>query len=245
MSLPYEETLNAEVVQRAAPGQRHELIAARLHYWMKASVADLKATRLCGWREAVVLDPRNTVRPDLALLTTANHRLWLAAEVVSPADHKVDTVSKKEIYEACKVPRLWMIDPRYDNVEVYQSTRYGLALKTILAGDEVLVEPLLPEFQLTIAKLFSEQLGVAGEGVEPIAPHAGQVSDAERVIVEFLSQNPENSCSRMEIARKAVRRSVFTENPHWVDAPLATLVDRKIVVQDKSGAYRLNSRNAW
>jgi len=30
------------------------------------------------------------------------------------------------------------VDPRYDNVEVYHSTEWGLALKGILAGSEVL-----------------------------------------------------------------------------------------------------------
>jgi Uma2 family endonuclease len=54
-----------------------------------------------------------------------------------------------------KLPRLWMIDPRYDNVEVYHSSEYGLILKSILAGQELLTEKLLPEFQLTIAELFA------------------------------------------------------------------------------------------
>ena len=53
-----------------------------------------------------------------------------------------------------RLPRLWMIDPRYDNVEVYHSSQYGLILKSILAGHELLTEKLLPEFQLTIAELF-------------------------------------------------------------------------------------------
>jgi Uma2 family endonuclease len=48
-----------------------------------------------------------------------------------------------------------MIDPRYDNVEVYHSNEYGLVLKGILAGRETLSEKLLPEFQLTVAELFS------------------------------------------------------------------------------------------
>jgi len=52
------------------------------------------------------------------------------------------------------VPRLWMIDPRYDNIEVYHSSEYGLILKSMLAGREVLAEKLLPEFQLNVVDLF-------------------------------------------------------------------------------------------
>ena len=62
---------------------------------------------------------------------------------------------KKEVYERARVPRLWMVDPRYDNVEIYHSTEFGLALKGILAGSEVLAEKLVPEFQFVIAELFA------------------------------------------------------------------------------------------
>jgi Uma2 family endonuclease len=67
----------------------------------------------------------------------------------------VDTVLKKQIYEDLRIPRLWMIDPRYDNVEVYHATPYGLSLKGILAGKEVLSEPLLPEFEVNMKDLFA------------------------------------------------------------------------------------------
>ena len=165
MSLGYEEKLNGKVVQRPPPGKRHELIAARLHSWMKSSVTDMKTTRLGGWREAITIDSENILRPDVALVTTANGKLWLAVEVVNTEDHRVDTVWKKEVYEAMRLPRLWMVDPRYDNVEVYHGTVHGLALKDILAGQAVLSETLLPEFQLTIAKLFAEQLDESDAGL--------------------------------------------------------------------------------
>jgi len=62
----------------------------------------------------------------------------------------------------------------------------------------------------------------------------------ELVIVEFMQQSPESGFSRMEIARKAVKRKEFEENPRWADAPLNALMDRKVVVLDKAGAFRLN-----
>src|SRR5207253_3746400 len=111
-------------------------------------------TRLLGPRSQVKISLRTSLCPDLAMITTATGKLWLAAEIVSPEDHQADTVIKKQIYEDLKLSRLWMIDPRYDNVEVYHGTQYGLVLKAILAGREILTEDLLPEFQLTIADLF-------------------------------------------------------------------------------------------
>lgn len=152
---PYEEKLLGEVTLRLPPGPRHELICARLHKVIKASVANFPGTKLLDLRTEVRLDSANTVCPDLALATTATGKVWLVAEVVSSEDHHADTVDKKQIYETLKIPRLWMVDPRYDNVEIYHGSEYGLRLETILAGSDVLTEKLLPEFQIAIKELFA------------------------------------------------------------------------------------------
>ena len=157
MSATYAEILNGAPLARRAPGLRHEQICARLHQWMRASVANFVGTLLLAPRAEVRLSPKHTVCPDLALVATATGKIWLAAEIVSSDDHQPDTVIKKQVYEEVRLPRLWMIDPRYDNVEVYHSSQYGLVLKSILAGSELLTEKLLPEFQLTIAELFAAQ----------------------------------------------------------------------------------------
>jgi Uma2 family endonuclease len=154
MSEPYEEILEGRKILRPPPAVRHELICSRLHDCVRASVADLASTQLLARRSEVRLSPATIVRPDLALVAAATGKVWLAAEVVGSADHRVDTVVKKLIYEEMKLPRLWMVDPRYDNVEIYHASGYGLVLKGILAGREVLTEKSLPEFQLAIADLF-------------------------------------------------------------------------------------------
>ncbi len=155
MSAPYEEILEGQKILRPPPGPRHELICARLHDCVRASVGNFTSTRLLDRRAPVELSSATMVAPDLSLIVAATGKLWLAAEIVGTADHRVDTVRKKEIYEAMKLPRLWMVDPRYDNVEVYHATEYGLVLKEILAVREVLTEKSLPEFQMVIAELFA------------------------------------------------------------------------------------------
>ncbi|HLX68115.1 MAG TPA: Uma2 family endonuclease, partial [Verrucomicrobiae bacterium] len=120
-----------------------------------SSVADLASTQLLAPRSEVKLSSGTTVCPDLALVARATGKLWLAIEVVNSDDHHPDTVVKKQLYEEVKLPRLWIVDPRYDNVEVYHGNEYGLMLKGILAGREALTEKLIPEFQLTIAELFA------------------------------------------------------------------------------------------
>jgi hypothetical protein len=154
MSQSYEEILDGETWLRHPPDSRHEGICARLHKHVGLCVAILESTRLLQPRSVVQLSAGTLLRPDLALVTTATGKLWLAAEIVNSHDHRPDTVRKKTLYEETKLPRLWMIDPRYDNMEVYHGVPYGLTLKQILAQHETLTEPLLPGLALTMAELF-------------------------------------------------------------------------------------------
>jgi len=156
MSQPYEEIVEGETLLRASPSQRHETICARLHSYVSASITETSTTRLLPPRSVVQLAPGTLLRPDLALVTVATGKLWLAAEIVHAGDHRTDTVVKKAIYEECKIPRLWMLDPRYDNVEIYHDSQYGLLLKGILAGSDVLTETLLPGLKVVISDLFKE-----------------------------------------------------------------------------------------
>ena len=155
MSRPYEEILNGGTLPRSAPGDRHEIICARLHREMAASVAGLNSVQLLAPRTQVALSRTTAFCPDLALVMAATGKLFLAVEIISRDDHRADTVTKKELYEQHRVPRLWMVDPRYDNVEVYHSFEFGLKLHGILAGREVLSEKLIPQFRVAVAELFA------------------------------------------------------------------------------------------
>jgi Uma2 family endonuclease len=155
MSAIYEEIIHGETIVRSAPGARHEQICAFLHARVAASLAAHSPARLLAPRSVVQLSPGVMLRPDLALVTVATGRMWLAAEIVDSHDHRPDTVLKKTLYEDFNLARLWMIDPRYNNIEFYHGTPHGLALKGIMAGRERIEEPLLPDFKLTVDELFA------------------------------------------------------------------------------------------
>lgn len=166
MSEPYEEIINGETVLRLPPRPRHEEILQKLHRRITTAVAQLSTIRLLPPRTRIdfVSTQKHSLRPDLALVTAASDRLWLVAEVISSDDHHADTVDKKAVYEEMKLPRLWMVDPRYDNVEVYHGTPYGITLKKILATRDLLTEALLPGFQVGVHELFSGSAsGEAGQ----------------------------------------------------------------------------------
>jgi Uma2 family endonuclease len=154
MSENYEEVIEGETTVRHGPDERHERICERLHLSLFACAASLESTRLLPPRSPMEFSPGNLLRPDLTLVATATGQPWLAAEVIDSRDHRADTVAKKSIYEDLRLPRLWMVDPRYNNLEVYHGTRHGLSLVGILTIREVLTERLLPGFQLNVGELF-------------------------------------------------------------------------------------------
>ena len=61
----------------------------------------------------------------------------------------------------------------------------------------------------------------------------------EIAIVDFLKGRPETYTARREIARKALKRKIFEENPYWADAPLVSLVTHGLLEQNESGHYRI------
>ncbi|MHB1305776.1 MAG: Uma2 family endonuclease [Limisphaerales bacterium] len=154
MSEPYEEVVAGEYWLRFPPGERHEAICERLHSHVAASLVDVPGARRLPPREAVRVKPDTVLRPDLAIIDPDTGQLWLAAEVISANDHRPDTVAKKALYEELNVPRLWIVDPRYDNVEVYERGEYGLALTRILAVRDRLTEERLPRLQIVLTELF-------------------------------------------------------------------------------------------
>jgi hypothetical protein len=158
MSQAYEEILHGESLLRSAPDARHEMICWRLHGEISSSVSQLTSTRLLAPRSAAQVSAGNLLRPDIGLTASATGKLWLAVEIINSRDHRADTVLKKQLYEEINLPRLWIVDPRYDNVEVYHGGAYGMALKRILANADVLEEKLLPGFRVALKLLFADEV---------------------------------------------------------------------------------------
>lgn len=68
--------------------------------------------------------------------------------------------------------------------------------------------------------------------------YSSLVTTEEAAVVEFLKANPETWYGRKEIAKKAVRRRIYEEDPHWCAAALPSLVEQRRIEQNDSGHYR-------
>lgn len=155
MSDPYKELIAGETFIRGPLNAPHELLCARLHAWVASVLPANSALRLLPRRTALTLRAGTEVCPDLALVRRDSAQLYLAAEVLQPGDHHPDTVLKKQLYSDCRIPRLWIVDSRYQNVEVYATGAVGFRLESILATNESLSDDALRGGVYPLADIFA------------------------------------------------------------------------------------------
>ncbi len=65
------------------------------------------------------------------------------------------------------------------------------------------------------------------------------MTQEETLILDYLKSRPESAFAKREIARKAAGRTVYDEDPHWADAPLASLVNQSLIEIDHNGNYHI------
>ena len=65
------------------------------------------------------------------------------------------------------------------------------------------------------------------------------MTQEETSVLDYLKSRPESAFAKREIARKAAGRNVYDEDPHWADAPLASLVNQSLIVLDNNGNYHI------
>lgn len=155
MSEPYEELIDGETFIRGPLNGPHETLCDRLDRWVARQLPANSAFKLLPRRATVTLRAGTSVCPDLALVRRDNSQLYLAVEVLQPGDHHPDTVLKKQIYSDCRAPRLWIVDSRYQNVEIYGTTPVGFRLESILTTQESLADAGLTGAAYPVADLFA------------------------------------------------------------------------------------------
>jgi Uma2 family endonuclease len=158
MPEPYQELIDGETFMRGPLNGPHELLCDRLHAWVTRHLPVNSALKLLPRRTTVTLRPGTDICPDLALVRRDNGQLYLAAEVLQPGDHHPDTVLKKQIYSDCRAPRLWIVDSRYQNVEVYSTTTpAGFRLESILASNDTLSDAAVGGIVYPVVEIFARR----------------------------------------------------------------------------------------
>lgn len=168
----FHEVIGGELVRKASPTGEHGAAQAAL-----ASLLFSPFNRRPGgpapggwWIETEVeveLEPHEVYRPDL--VGFRRERVperprgtplcllpdWVC-EILSPGNARHDTVRKMRVYQRCRIPHYWIVDPRDETLSVYRWSAEGyVTLLVAERGERVRAEPFAA-VELAVGVLFGD-----------------------------------------------------------------------------------------
>ena len=163
------ELIDGEHFVTPSPNTKHQTIAINLAGMIWSRLQQQPIGRVFTAPFDVVFSDFDVVEPDLLYLSTgraatvltskhARGAPDLAVEIGSKGTRKRDETIKRRLYERFGVSEYWVIDPELDAIKVYRlvGEHYERTAELSLENGDVLTTPLLPGFDLPLAKIFEE-----------------------------------------------------------------------------------------
>jgi Uma2 family endonuclease len=163
------ELIDGEHCVTPSPNLRHEQISGDLFGFLWRHLEAHPIGRVFHGRTDVVLSNFDVFVPDLlyvsnetaARVLTDKHVRGapdLVGDVGSPSTRKRDETIKRRLYERSGVTEYWFVDPEVDVVRIYRNEggRFSPVVELSRESGDVLTTPLLPGFELALARLFRE-----------------------------------------------------------------------------------------
>jgi Uma2 family endonuclease len=161
----YYELINGYLMKKSAPRPQHQNISMNLSRTIANYLFENKRGKLFAAPVDVFLDNFNAVQPDLVFIPTENQAIItddgimgipdLVIEIISPSSMLKDRVDKKNLYERLNVKEYWIIDPQYQDIEIYtvQNGRYQLYSSVTMVEGE-LKSTIFEGLTINLAELF-------------------------------------------------------------------------------------------
>jgi Uma2 family endonuclease len=166
------EIIDGEHFVTPSPNTKHQAVSMNL---TRAFILYLEHHHL-GRLFAAPFDVRfsdlDVVEPDLLYISRERSGILtekhvhgapdLVVEIVSPGTRKTDEVTKRKLYARFDVREYWVVDPERDAISVYRHADGAFTRAAELSAErgDALTTPLLPEFSVSLADIFSDSIGV-------------------------------------------------------------------------------------
>jgi Uma2 family endonuclease len=161
------EIIDGELVVSSQPHLYHQVmgdgLVAALNLWGEPRQVGLAISA-----PGLIFSPEEDVAPDVVWISTERLRqvhsggkLYAAPELVieilSPGRRNIvrDREAKRKIYSRYGVREYWIVDWVARTIEVYRRAGEQLALIATLLVSDTLTSPLLPEFSLSLERIFA------------------------------------------------------------------------------------------
>lgn len=167
---PYRELVDGRIVEKSMPTDVHALLVNRLCYWLTAWAMERGLGEPGPERRFVFPgDTQNSRQPDVSMILDpalplvwqgpVNHVPDLVAEVQSPGESRQALRERASFYAQSGVVLTLLLFPRERQVELW---RADVAVQSLVPGDVIRDEALLPGFAMPVNELFTQQRGAQG-----------------------------------------------------------------------------------
>ena len=161
------EIIDGELLVSRAPGDPHQIVTNEAQFALTAWNAETRLGVVIPG-PGLIFTESDAVIPDVVwvsrerrpLIEGEDHHLHgapeLVVEVLSPGatNERRDQQAKLKLYSIYGVQEYWIVDWRTQTVAVYRRKRARLQLVATLGTDDTLTSPVLPGFELAVARLF-------------------------------------------------------------------------------------------
>ena len=165
----YYEIIDGEMIRKSAPTPMHQRICRKIIVILDRYINERKSGEIFQSPVDVFLDEYNKPQPDLVYVSTEKKAIItndgimgipdLIIEIISPTSVIRDRIEKKNLYERMSVQEFWLVDPQYEEIEIYslKNSHYELlSAATTLEGE--LTSALFKGLTINLADIFSSSL---------------------------------------------------------------------------------------
>jgi Uma2 family endonuclease len=157
------EIIDGELLMAPAPDTWHQDWSRELFHLIDKHVRSRKLGRVYYAPVDVVLDPENTVQPDLVFIAAAHTGIIqrraifgtpdLLVELLSPSSVRRDRYDKKTLYARFGVREYWIGDPANKALEILTLKAGSYELHCCAEEKGKLTSPLLPGLEFDLSEI--------------------------------------------------------------------------------------------
>jgi Uma2 family endonuclease len=157
------EIIDGKLLMTPAPDTWHQSWTFEIAATLREHVKRHKLGRVFVAPVDVVLDPENTVQPDVVFVSSENAGIIqrrgifgvpeLLVELVSPSSVRRDRYDKKALYARFGVKEYWIGDPANKTLEILSLKSGSYELHCCAEGTGKLSSLLLPELEFDLSEI--------------------------------------------------------------------------------------------
>jgi Uma2 family endonuclease len=158
------QIINGEEIMSPSPKSYHQIASRNLQRILDRYVVERDLGEILNAPMDVVFEEDyNRLQPDLIFIAKHQKDIiqdWirgvpdLLVEIISKSTLKMDTVTKKEIYERYGVKECWLLDPEKRTLEIYTLVNGRYALYASFGKNDVVHSPQFDDLAFRLDSIF-------------------------------------------------------------------------------------------